>query len=93
MDKAKYKYWGMFEIQNPEAWQVQERMVWTIEHMQVPNMIRPGVRMKKRHLLASRQKDFPDQDVDMEFFCLKISPKLILAMFGAATSFGCVNQN
>ena len=34
--KAKEKYQGIFEIQSPEKRQVQERLVSTLEHMQVP---------------------------------------------------------
>ena len=30
-------YWVMIEIQSPETWQVLERMVSTLEQMQVPN--------------------------------------------------------
>ena len=36
--------------------QVQERMVSTLEHMQVPNGTGPGVRRSKRPLLASRTR-------------------------------------
>ena len=34
--EAKEKYRGMFEIQKSETRQVQERLVSTLEHMQVP---------------------------------------------------------
>ena len=50
---GKLKSLGMFEIQSPEARHVQERLVPTFEHMQVPNGTRPGVRMNKRPLLAN----------------------------------------
>ena len=37
-------------------WKVQERMVSTLEQMQVPNGTGPGVRRSKRPLLASRTR-------------------------------------
>ena len=40
----------------PYTWQVQERMVSTLEQMQVPNGTGPGVRRSKRPLLASRTR-------------------------------------
>ena len=40
----------------PQTWQVQERMVSTLEQMQVPNGTGPGVRRSKRPLLASRTR-------------------------------------
>ena len=38
---------------SPWTWQVQERMVSTLEQMQDPNGTGPGVRNSKRPLLAS----------------------------------------
>ena len=40
----------------PYTLQVQERMVSTLEQMQVPNGTGPGVRRSKRPLLASRTR-------------------------------------
>ena len=47
------------DVQNskgPYTWQVQERMVSTLEQMQVPNGTGPGVRRSKRPLPASRTR-------------------------------------
>ena len=44
----------MIEIQRSETWQVQERMVSTLEQMLVPNGIGLGVPRSKRPLLACR---------------------------------------
>ena len=52
--KAKQKYRGIFELQSPEKWQVQERLVSKSEQTQVPSRTGPGVRRSKRPLLASR---------------------------------------
>ena len=41
---------------DPYTWQVQKRMVSTLEQMQVPNWTGPGVRRSKRLLLASRTR-------------------------------------
>ena len=41
----------MFEIQSQEAWQVEEGLVSTSEHMQTPNETGPGVQRSKRHPL------------------------------------------
>ena len=43
----------MFDIQSPKTWQAQEKIVTTLEQMQIPNATGPGVR-SKRLLLASR---------------------------------------
>ena len=46
----------MSKIKDPYTSQVQERMVSTLEQMQVPNGTGPGVRMSKRPLFASRTR-------------------------------------
>ena len=51
--KQKQKYRGMFETQlSPETRQVQETLVSTLEHLQVPKC----VRRSKRPLLAYRTR-------------------------------------
>ena len=50
-ENGNQKYRGMFETQNPETWQVLERLVSTLEQMQVPNGTRPRVWKSKRPLL------------------------------------------
>ena len=40
----------MFEIQSPKTWQAQEKMISTLEPMQVPNGTRPGVRKSNGNL-------------------------------------------
>ena len=42
----------MSKIQSPEKWQVKERLVSTLEYIQVPNGTWLGVRRSKRPLFA-----------------------------------------
>ena len=51
--EAKLKYRGMFETQKVRR---HERMVSTLEQMQVPNGTGQGVRRSKRPLMASRTR-------------------------------------
>ena len=46
----------MFGIQSPKTWQAQEKIVSTLEQMQVQNETGQGVRRSKRPLLASRTR-------------------------------------
>ena len=46
----------MFETQSPITWQVQMKIVSTLEQMQVPNGTGPDIRWSKRPLLASRTR-------------------------------------